>query len=120
MDSASRRIYSGGNDMKVIIHEVETRQPVDHYLHEEPVYGVSVHPTTADIFVTACSDGRLLLYDTRQGSTFKKVIAKKFTHQTKNDDVSVSRTFPIGGGDGRFGTSLQKYFYENYHLKKQK
>jgi WD repeat-containing protein 22 len=49
----------------VIVHEVETRQPLDYFLHEEPVYGLSVHPANADIFVTACSDGRLLLYDMR-------------------------------------------------------
>ena len=51
---------------QVIVHEVETRQPLDYFLHEEPVYGVSVHPLNANIFVTACSDGRLLLYDMRQ------------------------------------------------------
>jgi WD repeat-containing protein 22 len=50
----------------VIVHEVETRQPLDYFLHEEPVYGISVHPLNPDLFVTACSDGRLLLYDMRQ------------------------------------------------------
>jgi WD repeat-containing protein 22 len=51
--------------MKVIVHEIATRQLLDQFLHEEPVYGLSVHPATADIFVTAGSDGRLLLYDMR-------------------------------------------------------
>ncbi len=50
----------------MIVHEVETRQPLDYFLHEEPVYGISVHPLNPELFVTACSDGRLLLYDMRQ------------------------------------------------------
>ena len=49
----------------VMVHEIATRQLVDWFLHEEPVYGLSVQPDRTDTFVTASSDGRLLLYDMR-------------------------------------------------------
>ena len=64
-DSAGEKLYSGGNDEQVIVHDLATRQPVDYFLHEEPVYGVSVNPENSNIFLTACSDGRVLQYDLR-------------------------------------------------------
>ena len=52
-------------DAVVIVHDLETLKPLDVYRHEEPVYGVSIHPDNRDMFLTACSDGRVMLYDMR-------------------------------------------------------
>ena len=60
-------IYSGGNDSVAIVHDLETSKPLDVFRHEEPVYGLSVHPSNSNIFLTACSDGRVLMFDLRQG-----------------------------------------------------
>ena len=49
----------------VIVHDLETLKPVDVFRHDEPVYGVSIHPDNRDLFLTACSDGRVMLFDMR-------------------------------------------------------
>ena len=43
-----------------------TKKPLDYFPHEEPVYGLLVHRTNHNLFSTACSDEKVLLYDTRQ------------------------------------------------------
>ena len=69
------QVYSGGNDAIVIVHDLETLKPVDVFKHEEPVYGVSVHPADKNLFLTACSDGRVLLHDMR---SFRKLNCNKY------------------------------------------
>lgn len=65
-DHALTRIYSGGNDDQVIVHDTQTTDLVDCFQHEEPVNGLSVHPEQPNLFLTACSDGRILMYDMRR------------------------------------------------------
>jgi len=79
-DSGNTRLYSGGNDEQVIVHDMTTRQPLDYFPHEEPVYGLSVHPTNHNLFLTACSDGRVLLYDLRQRVGEDPVMLAGFSH----------------------------------------
>uniref|UniRef100_A0A8D8YJK2 DDB1- and CUL4-associated factor 5 n=1 Tax=Cacopsylla melanoneura TaxID=428564 RepID=A0A8D8YJK2_9HEMI len=64
-DSQNKLIYSGGNDDHVIVHDVSTGDPLNFYLHERPVYGVSIDPSNDLIFASACDDGRVLVFDTR-------------------------------------------------------
>ena len=42
------------------------QKPLDYFLHEQPVYSVSVDPLNDNIFASACDDGRLLIYDIRE------------------------------------------------------
>eukprot|EP00092_Neocalanus_flemingeri_P103635 GFUD01132648.1.p1 GENE.GFUD01132648.1~~GFUD01132648.1.p1 ORF type:complete len:334 (+),score=99.27 GFUD01132648.1:66-1067(+) len=79
-DSGNTRLYSGGNDEQVIVHDMNTRQPLDYFPHEEPVYGLSVHPTNHNLFLTACSDGRVLLYDLRQRVGEDPIMLAGFSH----------------------------------------
>ena len=73
--TASRaQILSGGNDEQVLVHDVATKALLDVYPHEESIYGVSVHPETPSVFCTACSDGKVHLYDTRQPSSEDPVL----------------------------------------------
>lgn len=37
----------------------------DVFSHEDAVYGLSPDPTNPSVFATACDDGRVLIYDTR-------------------------------------------------------
>ena len=69
-----------GNDAVVIVHDVETTKPLDVFRHEEPVYGLSVHPTNSNIFLTACSDGRVLLFDLRQRPGEDPVMLAGYSH----------------------------------------
>ena len=80
LDEKTRRIYSGGNDEQVIVHDVHTGQPLDYFLHEEPVYGLSVHPSNSDLFVTACSDGRVQLFDMREPANVDPLMIAGFSH----------------------------------------
>ncbi|KAI5746116.1 hypothetical protein M8J77_000033 [Diaphorina citri] len=64
-DSQNKVIFSGGNDDHVISHDMASGDPIDFYLHERPVYGLSVDPSQDAIFASACDDGRVLLFDTR-------------------------------------------------------
>ena len=72
-------MISGGNDEKVLVHDVTTGETLDIFPHDESVYSIHCHPEQPNIFTTACSDGRILLFDLRlsredpvrlQGSTF--------------------------------------------------
>ena len=64
----------------VIVHDVETTKPIDVFRHEEPVYGLSVHPTNNNLFLTACSDGRVLLFDLRQRPGEDPVMLAGYSH----------------------------------------
>jgi len=79
-DSDNTRIYSGGNDEQVIVHDMITKKPLDYFPHEEPVYGLSVHPANHNLFLTACSDGRVLLYDTRQRVGEEPIMLAGYSH----------------------------------------
>ena len=64
----------------MIVHDVATGRPVDYFLHEEPVYGLSVHPTNANVFVTAGSDGRVLMYDVRMKAGDEPVMLAGYSY----------------------------------------
>ncbi|XP_074646656.1 DDB1- and CUL4-associated factor 5-like [Tubulanus polymorphus] len=68
-DHENRRIFSGGNDEQVVVHDMSTRETVDVFLHEDAVYGLSTHPTNNELFASACEDGRILIYDLRQSTS---------------------------------------------------
>ena len=61
------KIFSGGNDERVLVHDTSAGgRTQDIFLHEAAVYGIDGHPTNGDIFVTACADGRVQMFDLRQ------------------------------------------------------
>lgn len=64
-DSKNTKLFSAGNDDQVIVHDLKTGDPVDFFLYEQPIYGLSVDPCNDDVFVCACDDGAVLLYDIR-------------------------------------------------------
>lgn len=87
----STKIFSGGNDDAVIVHDVKTYEtsnqynffiaefhlyfmcirsgePYDVFLHSKPVYSLSVDSTNDQIFATAGEDGRVLVFDLRIGT----------------------------------------------------
>ncbi|XP_055599396.1 DDB1- and CUL4-associated factor 5 [Uranotaenia lowii] len=68
MDSRNARIFSGGNDDVVIVHDVQTKESVDVFLHSKPVYGLSIDPSNDNIFATAGEDGKILIFDLRDSS----------------------------------------------------
>ncbi|XP_057656981.1 DDB1- and CUL4-associated factor 5 [Diorhabda carinulata] len=65
-DSCNEKIFSGGNDDQVLIHQIESRSLTTSIPHDKPVYGVSIHPQNDNIISTAGEDGRILLFDIRE------------------------------------------------------
>ena len=61
-------MISGGNDEKVLVHDLETGKTQDIFPHDEPVYGIACHPECSEIFASASSDGRVMIYDLRQSN----------------------------------------------------
>ncbi|XP_059622090.1 DDB1- and CUL4-associated factor 5 [Phlebotomus argentipes] len=64
-NSDNTRIFSGGNDDAVIVHDVSSGETIDVFTHPKPVYGLSIDTTNEQIFATACEDGKLLIFDLR-------------------------------------------------------
>ncbi|KAJ8723827.1 hypothetical protein PYW07_007807 [Mythimna separata] len=62
----NQKIYSGGNDDIVIVHDLETRCPMEVLQHQRAVCSLSIDPFNDRVVTTAGNDGRLLLFDTRQ------------------------------------------------------
>ncbi|XP_055853379.1 DDB1- and CUL4-associated factor 5 [Episyrphus balteatus] len=75
-DRLNRKVFSGGNDDLVIVHDNETGKLHNVYKHEKPVYGLSIDPTCDDIFATACEDGQILVFDQRIDPADPLVVAK--------------------------------------------
>ncbi|XP_005988421.1 DDB1- and CUL4-associated factor 5 isoform X2 [Latimeria chalumnae] len=64
-DSSNTRIFSGGNDEQVILHDVES-ETLDVFPHDDAVYGLSVSPINDNVFASSSDDGRVLIWDIRE------------------------------------------------------
>ncbi|XP_037097112.1 DDB1- and CUL4-associated factor 5 [Syngnathus acus] len=65
-DSSNKRVFSGGNDEQVILHDVERRETLNVFLHIDAVYSLSVSPVNDNVFASSSDDGRVLIWDTRE------------------------------------------------------
>ena len=44
-DLDTKVVFSGGNDERVLLHDLSTAKFLNQYLHDEPVFGISCHPS---------------------------------------------------------------------------
>ena len=58
------------------------------YYHDDPVYGLSVHPEDSNVFLTASDDGKVLLWDIR-ASPFSGMV-NHFNNNCKLNIVSTN------------------------------
>uniref|UniRef100_A0A7M4G330 DDB1- and CUL4-associated factor 5 n=4 Tax=Crocodylus porosus TaxID=8502 RepID=A0A7M4G330_CROPO len=65
-NSGNTKVFSGGNDEQVILHDVESTETLDVFAHEDAVYGLSVSPVNDNIFASSSDDGRVLIWDIRE------------------------------------------------------
>uniref|UniRef100_A0A3P9GXV6 Ddb1 and cul4 associated factor 5 n=1 Tax=Oryzias latipes TaxID=8090 RepID=A0A3P9GXV6_ORYLA len=65
-DSSNTKVFSGGNDEQVILHDVERRETLNVFLHIDAVYSLSVSPVNDNVFASSSDDGRVLIWDTRE------------------------------------------------------
>ncbi|XP_022237870.1 DDB1- and CUL4-associated factor 5-like isoform X2 [Limulus polyphemus] len=68
-DIKHTKLFSAGNDEQVVVHDPHTGSALDIFSHEDAVYGISVEPTNDCVFATACNDGRILIWDSRESSS---------------------------------------------------
>ncbi|XP_045452926.1 DDB1- and CUL4-associated factor 5 [Melitaea cinxia] len=74
--SDNQKIYSGGNDDVAIVHDLESKRPLEVLQHQRAVCSLSIDPFNERVVTTAGNDGRLLLFDTRQSVHESLVIAR--------------------------------------------
>lgn len=67
-NSDSSKIFSGGNDDTVMVHDTKTGNVIDVFPHEKPIYGISIDPINDQIFASSGEDGRILIFDLRASS----------------------------------------------------
>ncbi|CAG9789403.1 unnamed protein product [Diatraea saccharalis] len=72
----NQKIYSGGNDDTVIVHDLESKSPLEVLQHQRAVCSLSIDPFNCRVVATAGNDGRLLLFDTRQSVHESLVISR--------------------------------------------
>ncbi|GLH03745.1 Retinoblastoma-binding protein 5 homolog [Gryllus bimaculatus] len=78
-DSTNSKVFSAGNDDQVIVHDASTGDAVNFFLHEQPVYGLSIDPLNDNVFASACDDGRVLLYDIREHANSEPFCLASYT-----------------------------------------
>nr|XP_003224914.2 PREDICTED: DDB1- and CUL4-associated factor 5 [Anolis carolinensis] len=67
-NSGNTKVFSGGNDEQVLLHDVESGETLDVFAHEDAVYGLSVSPVNDNVFASSSDDGRVLIWDIRESS----------------------------------------------------
>ncbi|KAG6455443.1 hypothetical protein O3G_MSEX009224 [Manduca sexta] len=72
----NQKVYSGGNDDIVIVHDLESKCPLEVLQHQRAVCSLSIDPFNERVVTTAGNDGRLLLFDTRQSVHESLVISR--------------------------------------------
>ncbi|XP_049877972.1 DDB1- and CUL4-associated factor 5 [Pectinophora gossypiella] len=72
----NQRVYSGGNDDLVIVHDLESKCPLEVLQHQRAVCSLSIDPFNERVVGTAGNDGRLLLFDTRHSVHESLVISR--------------------------------------------
>lgn len=65
-DSTNKKVFSGGNDEQVMLHDVERMETLNVFLHIDAVYSLSVSPVNDNVFASSSDDGRVLIWDTRE------------------------------------------------------
>nr|XP_032521050.1 DDB1- and CUL4-associated factor 5 isoform X2 [Danaus plexippus plexippus] len=74
--SDNQKIFSGGNDDRVIVHDLESKSPLEVLQHQRAVSSLSIDPFNEQVVATAGNDGRLLLFDTRQSVHESLVVSR--------------------------------------------
>uniref|UniRef100_A0A915CZY3 Uncharacterized protein n=1 Tax=Ditylenchus dipsaci TaxID=166011 RepID=A0A915CZY3_9BILA len=62
------RIYSGGNDYQLLIHDIQTKALIRSFTADKCFYRISNHPANDSVIAAACEDGHVHIYDIRMES----------------------------------------------------
>jgi len=65
----------------LLFSSVCSGDPLDYFLHEQPVYGLSIDPINDNVFASACDDGRVLIYDIREPPSTGRPVSSQVCKQ---------------------------------------
>ncbi|XP_052105470.1 DDB1- and CUL4-associated factor 5-like [Mytilus californianus] len=65
-DRDNKKIFSGGNDEQVLVHDIESGATLEVFMHDDAIYGLTSDPNNVNVFASACDDGRILVFDIRE------------------------------------------------------
>lgn len=100
-DREQQRIFSGGNDDLVIVHNVETGDAIDVFAHMNDVYGISVNPTNNNIFASASNEIRI--WDLRSSLNCQHLQSNGVFHGVKYNPI---QPYMIATASSQFGVEL--------------
>lgn len=142
-DAAQKRIFSGGNDELVIVHNIETKEAIDvirltfnevfYYIfflkyhlfhsHMDDVYGLDVDPTDSNLF--ASSSNEVMIWDLRSGKSTTLAVGSGPFHgvmynpQNSNLVATANSRDGIAVYDTRRPTHKLLYFYSSSIVNSQ-
>ncbi|VDK76550.1 unnamed protein product [Onchocerca ochengi] len=61
------RLYSAGNDSFLYVHDIATTSVLLRFKADEPIYNVAINPKDDSVIMSASEDGKVRLYDLREG-----------------------------------------------------
>lgn len=100
-DNEQKRIYSGGNDDLVIVHNIETGDAIDVFAHMNDVYCISVNPTNNNIFASASNEIRI--WDLRSSLSCQHLQSNGVFHGVQ---YNPTQPFMIATASSQFGIEL--------------
>ena len=59
------------------------------YYHDDPVYGLHVHPEDSNVFLTASDDGKVLLWDIR-ASSVRGMVCPFYNNNNNNNNNNIN------------------------------
>ncbi|XP_076098557.1 DDB1- and CUL4-associated factor 5-like [Mytilus galloprovincialis] len=78
-DHDNKKIFSGGNDEQVLVHDIESGATLDVFMHDDAVYGLTSDPNNVNVFASACDDGRILVFDIREPASTEPFCLANYT-----------------------------------------
>lgn len=117
-DRDERRVVSVGNDRMAIVHDIESGKSVDVFTEEQAIYCVSTHPCDSNLFVTACDNSRVLLFDLRQPLSDPHVVVggESLLASFYSASFNVGEPQLIGTAHGRAGAAIYDIRYSSRAL----
>ena len=55
-------------------------ETIGMYYHDDPVYGLNIHPEDNNVFLTASDDGKVMLWDIRTSPVSGKITVELQNH----------------------------------------
>ena len=65
-------------------------ETIGMYYHDDPVYGINVHPEDNNVFLTASDDGKVMLWDIRTSPVSGKIPLHMSVRSCQMNSMAIS------------------------------